>query len=102
MPIATAHGEGRAAFTDAAARARAAVCLRYVDNRGEPTERYPLNPSGSPGGISGLTTADGRVTIVMPHPERAFRTVQCSWHPDDWEEASPWLRMFRNARVWVG
>jgi phosphoribosylformylglycinamidine synthase len=102
MPVATAHGEGRAAFASAEVRARAAVCLRYVDNRGEPTERYPLNPSGSPEGITGLTTADGRFTIVMPHPERAFRTVQCSWHPDDWEEASPWLRMFRNARAWVG
>ena len=102
IPIATAHGEGRASFASAEARARAAVCLRYVDNRGEATERYPLNPSGSPGGISGLTTADGRFTIVMPHPERVFRTVQCSWHPDDWEEATPWLRMFRNARVWVG
>jgi phosphoribosylformylglycinamidine synthase len=101
IPIATAHGEGRASFASAEARARAAVCLRYVDNRGAATERYPLNPSGSPGGISGLTTADGRFTIVMPHPERVFRTVQCSWHPDDWEEASPWLRMFRNARVWI-
>jgi phosphoribosylformylglycinamidine synthase len=102
IPIATAHGEGRAAFGSEEARARALVCLRYVDNRGAPTERYPLNPSGSPGGVTGLTTADGRFTIVMPHPERVFRTVQCSWRPDGWEDASPWLRMFRNARVWVG
>jgi phosphoribosylformylglycinamidine synthase len=102
IPIATAHGEGRAAFGSEAARARALVCLRYVDNRGAPTERYPLNPSGSPGGVTGLTTADGRFTIVMPHPERVFRTVQCSWRPDGWDEASPWLRMFRNARVWLG
>ncbi len=102
MPIATAHGEGRASFAGAGARSRALVCLRYVDNNGAPTERYPLNPNGSPGGITGLTTADGRFTIVMPHPERVFRTVQCSWHPDEWDEASPWLRMFRNARAWVG
>jgi len=101
MPIATAHGEGRAGFASEAARARALVCLRYVDNRGQPTETYPLNPNGSPGGITGLTTADGRFTIVMPHPERVFRSVQCSWHPDGWGEASPWLRLFRNARVWV-
>jgi phosphoribosylformylglycinamidine synthase len=102
IPIATAHGEGRASFATADARAQARVCLRYVDNRGQPTERYPFNPSGSPDGICGLTTADGRFTIVMPHPERVFRSVQCSWHPDDWEDASPWLRIFRNARVWVG
>jgi phosphoribosylformylglycinamidine synthase len=102
LPIVTAHGEGRASFASPEARSRALVCLRYVDNRGTSTERYPLNPSGSPDGITGLTTADGRFTILMPHPERVFRTVQCSWHPEDWEEASPWLRMFRNARVWVG
>jgi phosphoribosylformylglycinamidine synthase len=102
IPIATAHGEGQARFASPEARDRALVCLRYVDNRGGATERYPLNPSGSPGGICGLTTPDGRFTIVMPHPERVFRTVQCSWHPDGWEEASPWLRMFRNARAWVG
>jgi phosphoribosylformylglycinamidine synthase len=102
IPVPTAHGEGRASFASAEARSRALVCLRYVDNSGAPTERYPLNPNGSPDGIAGLTTADGRFTILMPHPERVFRTVQCSWHPGDWDEASPWLRMFRNARVWVG
>jgi len=100
MPIATAHGEGRALFKDGADRAR--VCMRYVDNRGEPTDAYPYNPSGSPQGITGLTTADGRFTIVMPHPERVFRTVQMSWAPDRSVEDSPWMRMFRNARKWVG
>jgi phosphoribosylformylglycinamidine synthase len=102
MAIATAHGEGRACFDPEEAQARAMVALRFVDNRGEPTETYPLNPNGSPGGITGLTTADGRFTILMPHPERVFRTVQQSWHPDGWGEDSPWMRMFRNARKWVG
>jgi phosphoribosylformylglycinamidine synthase len=102
IPIATAHGEGRAAFASADAAGRALVALRYVDNRGAPTDRYPANPNGSPGGITGLTTPDGRFTIVMPHPERVFRSVQCSWKPDGWGEESPWLRLFRNARAWVG
>jgi phosphoribosylformylglycinamidine synthase len=101
MPIATAHGEGRAHFANGDA-ARALVCLRFVDHRGEPTETYPLNPNGSPGGVTGLTTADGRFTIVMPHPERVFRSVQMSWAPEGAPEDSPWMRMFRNARVWVG
>jgi phosphoribosylformylglycinamidine synthase len=99
MPIVTAHGEGRALFRDG--EAGALVCMRYVNNRGEPTETYPYNPSGSPHGITGLTTADGRFTIVMPHPERVFRTVQMSWAPDRSVEDSPWMRMFRNARKWV-
>ncbi len=102
MPVATAHGEGRAAFASEEARARAATCLRFVDHRGQPTECHPLNPNGSPGGITGLTTPDGRFTILMPHPERVFRTVQCSWRPGEWGEETPWLRLFRNARVWVG
>jgi phosphoribosylformylglycinamidine synthase len=102
MPIATAHGEGRALFDSDEARAQALVAMRYVDNAGEPAGTYPLNPSGSPDGITGLTTADGRFTIVMPHPERVFRTVQLSWHPAGWGEDSPWMRMFRNARQWVG
>ncbi|HVL35387.1 MAG TPA: phosphoribosylformylglycinamidine synthase subunit PurQ, partial [Burkholderiales bacterium] len=101
MPIATAHGEGRAAWRGARPAALQ-VCMRYVDNRGAPTERYPYNPSGSPDGITGLTTADGRFTVVMPHPERVFRTVQLSWAPDASVEDSPWMRMFRNARRWVG
>jgi len=100
MAIATAHGEGRALFDSG--EAKAIVALRFVDNRGIPTEIYPLNPNGSPGGITGLTTHDGRFTIVMPHPERVFRSVQQSWHPQGWGEDSPWMRMFRNARKWVG
>jgi phosphoribosylformylglycinamidine synthase len=105
LPIAIAHGEGRAEFADAAARDDCAgsglVSLRYVDNRGRATESYPANPNGSPQGITGLTSRDGRATILMPHPERVFRTVQNSWHPADWGEDSGWMRMFRNARVWV-
>ncbi|HEY9198038.1 MAG TPA: phosphoribosylformylglycinamidine synthase [Gammaproteobacteria bacterium] len=106
MPIAVAHGEGRAEFAtpDGAQQALQAhlVTARYLDHYGRPTEVYPLNPNGSPAGITGLTTTDGRFTIMMPHPERVFRTVQHSWHPDDWLEDGPWLRMFRNARAWVG
>ena len=107
IPIATAHGEGYAEFRDAAqlAAAQPHVTLRFVDNAGHPTERYPYNANGSPGGITGLTTADGRFSILMPHPERVFRSVQMSWHPDEWAAGdgdSPWLRMFRNARVALG
>jgi phosphoribosylformylglycinamidine synthase len=102
MPIVNAHGEGRAAFDDEASRARALTALRYVDAAGQPTERYPENPNGSPGGVSGLTTPDGRFTILMPHPERVRRTVQMSWQPPGLGEDSPWMRLFRNARRWVG
>ena len=105
MPIAVAHGEGRAEFDDpAGAQLTLDVRLaaaRYVDGHGRVAERYPANPNGSPLGITALTTTDGRVTIMMPHPERVFRTVQNSWHPEDWGEDAPWMRMFRNARVWV-
>jgi len=76
--------------------------MRFVDNAGSATEVYPFNPNGSPQGITGLTTADGRFSIMMPHAERVFRTVQHSWHPDGWGEDSPWIRMFRNARKAVG
>ena len=102
MPIVVAHGEGRAVFDSKAQRKDAEVCLRYVNNRGRKTETYPQNPNGSPKGITGLTTPDGRFTIMMPHPERVFRAVQHSWHPDEWREDGPWLRLFRNARKWVG
>jgi phosphoribosylformylglycinamidine synthase len=104
LPIAVSHGEGYAEFKDAAARkaAEPLVALRFVDNRGAVAEAYPYNPNGSPAGITGLTTPDGRFTIVMPHPERVFRTVQNSWHPEEWGEDGPWLRIFRNARKWVG
>jgi phosphoribosylformylglycinamidine synthase len=104
IPVATAHGEGYAQFRDAAqlAAAQPYVALRFVDAAGQATERYPYNANGSPQGITGLTTPDGRFTILMPHPERVFRTVQMSWHPEGWGEDSPWMRMFRNARVWLG
>jgi phosphoribosylformylglycinamidine synthase len=102
MPVPTAHGEGRALFDSEEARASAIAALRYVDNRGAPTELYPMNPNGSPGGVTGFTTPDGRFTILMPHPERAFRSVQQSWYPRDSREDSPWMRMFRNARQRVG
>jgi phosphoribosylformylglycinamidine synthase len=78
------------------------VSVRYVDNTGQPTETYPLNPNGSPRGITGLTTGDGRFSIMMPHPERVFRAVQHSWRPDGWLEDGPWMRMFRNARKFIG
>ena len=102
IPIATAHGEGRALFRDDKDLSRALVSMRYVNNRGEPADTYPYNPSGSPGGITGLTTPDGRFTIVMPHPERVFRNVQMSWSPPGSGEDSPWMQLFRNARRWVG
>jgi len=102
MPIATAHGEGRAEFASDEDLEKSLVALRFVDNRGKATEIHPLNPNGSPRGITGLTTPDGRFTIVMPHPERVFRSVQMSWAPDSAGEDSPWMRMFYNAREWVG
>jgi len=102
LPVAVAHGEGRVVFESGDAASAPGVALRYVDNRGEVTEHYPENPNGSPAGITGLTTQDGRVTIIMPHPERMFRTVQHSWHPAEWGETGPWLRLFRNARTWTG
>jgi phosphoribosylformylglycinamidine synthase len=103
IPIATAHGEGRAVFADGALEAcRFLVAARYVDNRGRATEAYPLNPSGTPEGIASVTTPDGRFTVLMPHPERVFRTVALSWHPAAWGDDSPWMRMFRNARASIG
>ncbi|MEN8214630.1 MAG: phosphoribosylformylglycinamidine synthase [Pseudomonadota bacterium] len=102
LPIAVAHGEGRAEFTAADDAGKARISMRYIENSGEVAQRYPANPNGSPDGITGLTSEDGRVTIMMPHPERVFRSVQLSWHPPEWGEESPWMRLFRNARVWVG
>ncbi|MEE8057389.1 MAG: phosphoribosylformylglycinamidine synthase [Pseudomonadales bacterium] len=106
MPVAIAHGEGRAEFVDQAHQQglldSGTLSLRYIDNNLQFTEQYPANPNGSPLGISGLTTADGRVTIMMPHPERVFRAVQNSWQPADWTEDGGWMRLFRNGRVWVG
>ena len=105
IPVAIAHGEGRVAF-DREGAAEAAdsgntIALRYVDNYGHLTEQYPLNPNGSPGGITGLSNEDGRVTIMMPHPERVFRSVTNSYAPAEWGEDSPWMRMFYNARKFV-
>ena len=126
IPIAVAHGEGYAEFANAEAAKRCSdsglVCARFVDNKQslaiaqsavaqrakadkhEPiyTEQYPLNPNGSPFGMTALTTTTGRVTIMMPHPERVFRTVAMSWHPENWGEESPWMKLFYNARDWVG
>ncbi|MBI3140394.1 MAG: phosphoribosylformylglycinamidine synthase [Rhodocyclales bacterium] len=102
LPIVVSHGEGRAEFSSEAALRNVPVAMRFVDNRGAVAQPYPLNPNGSPGGVTGITTPDGRFTIMMPHPERIFRTVQMSWHPAEWGEDGPWLRMFRNARKWLG
>jgi phosphoribosylformylglycinamidine synthase len=106
LPVPTAHGEGRAAFTSSedlkAVKSKGLVSMQYVDNLGKVTETYPANPNGSPEGITGLTTPDGRATIIMPHPERVFLSKQLSWHPKDWGEESPWFNLFVNARKWVG
>ncbi|WP_420473357.1 phosphoribosylformylglycinamidine synthase [Noviherbaspirillum sp. ST9] len=101
-PIAVAHGEGFADFSQTGDINQALIAMRWVDNKGQATEAYPFNPNGSPQGITSVTTPDGRFTVMMPHAERVFRTVQHSWHPDGWGEYSPWMRMFRNARKWVG
>ncbi len=102
LPIAVAHGEGYADFSQRGDAAQVARAMRYVDNSGAPTEVYPLNPNGSPEGLTSVTTADGRFTVLMPHPERVFRNAQMSWTSGAVEELSPWMRMFRNARKWVG
>ncbi|WP_292931610.1 phosphoribosylformylglycinamidine synthase [Noviherbaspirillum sp.] len=101
-PIAVAHGEGFADFSQTGDVKEAIVVMRWIDNKGQVTEAYPYNPNGSPQGITSVTTPDGRFTVLMPHAERVFRSVQHSWHPDSWGEYSPWMRMFRNARKWVG
>ncbi len=106
LPIAVAHGEGYAEFADAGAARHCSdsglVAARFVDNHHQVTGQYPLNPNGSPFGMTALTTTSGRVTIMMPHPERVFRTCALSWHPADWGEDSPWMKLFYNARAWVG
>ena len=101
IPVAVAHGEGRVLFAHPRGARLVIPCLRYVDNAGRVAETYPLNPNGSPQGLTGLTAAVGRVMAMMPHPERVFRSVQMSWAPREWGEDSPWMRIFRNARVWV-
>ena len=106
LPIAVAHGEGFTEFKDTAAMQRCSssglVAARFVNNRHEVTEQYPLNPNGSPLGLTALTTTTGRVTIMMPHPERVHRSACMSWAPADWPEDSPWMKLFHNARAWVG
>ncbi|WP_184099673.1 phosphoribosylformylglycinamidine synthase [Silvimonas terrae] len=102
IPVVVSHGEGFANYSQQGDINKSIVAMRYVDSHGKPTEAYPLNPNGSPQGIAGVTTADGRFSIMMPHPERVFRTLQMSWHPAGWGEDSPWMRMFRNARHWLG
>ena len=105
LPIVVAHGEGRAQFSSvhdlSALESSNRVSLRYIDNQDQVAATFPANPNGSPNGVTGLCNADGRVNIMMPHPERVFRTVQMSWAPADWPEDSGWMRLFRNARVWV-
>jgi phosphoribosylformylglycinamidine synthase len=109
LPIAIAHGEGFANFSQQGnlevLQKQGLAALRFVDHQGSPTEIYPMNPNGSPGGLTGVTTPDGRFTVMMPHPERVFRSVQMSWAPKKWldnpDGASPWMRLFRNARVWT-
>jgi phosphoribosylformylglycinamidine synthase len=106
LPIVVSHGEGRAEFESDTHREAVdrsgLVGLRYVDHRGQVTAHYPENPNGSPSGITAVTTEDGRVTILMPHPERVFRGIQCSFGPRSPSSDGPWLRLFRNARAWVG
>ena len=99
MPIAIAHGEGRAKFTSQQSKTN--IAMQYVDYSGKKTQTYPHNPNGSEDGIASMCDDSGRITIMMPHPERVFRAIQNSWHPDDWQERSPWMRMFENARKWV-
>ena len=99
MPIAIAHGEGRAIFDDNQSNHN--IALQYVDHHGQLTQTYPHNPNGSDNAVAGVTSDSGQITIMMPHPERVFRAVQNSYHPKDWDERSPWMRMFENARAWV-
>ncbi|NKB32199.1 MAG: phosphoribosylformylglycinamidine synthase [Pseudomonadales bacterium] len=105
FPLAVAHGEGRALFSNSEQQQAlidaGLISSRYVDNKGDVAVKYPANPNGSPDGIAGLCSVDGRVTIMMPHPERVFRASQNSWHPDDWQEDAPSIRLFRNARKWL-
>jgi phosphoribosylformylglycinamidine synthase len=105
LPIAVAHGEGRAEFADEAGLSgfekSGRVAARWVDSHGEVATKYPENPNGSPAGIAAIASDDGRATLIMPHPERVFRAIQYSWRPREWSEDAPWLRLFRNARVFV-
>jgi phosphoribosylformylglycinamidine synthase len=102
LPIAVAHGEGYANFKQRGHSATAIGAMRFVDNHGRATAQYPFNPNGSEGGLTAVTTADGRFTAMMPHPERVFRNIQMSWTSGDLNAHSPWLRIWQNARKWVG
>ena len=102
LPIAVAHGEGYADFSERGDAKTVQRAMRFVNHHGAATETYPFNPNGSPGGLTAVTTADGRFTALMPHPERVFRNVQMSWTSGECSTHSPWMRMFGNARVWVG
>ncbi|HET8942932.1 MAG TPA: phosphoribosylformylglycinamidine synthase [Rudaea sp.] len=102
IPVVVAHGEGRAEFAKSWDTRRVGACLRFVDDKGKLARDFPLNPNGSTKAITGVSAADGRVAALMPHPERVFRSAQMSWAPREWGEDSPWMRMFRNARVWLG
>jgi len=106
LPIVVAHGEGRAQFSSdqdqTALESAQQIAMRYVDDQLAVTQRFPANPNGSPGGITGLCNRDGRITIMMPHPERVYRASQLSWSPLTWREDSGWMRLFRNARTWLG
>jgi phosphoribosylformylglycinamidine synthase len=99
MPIAIAHGEGKANFGSRTENSR--IAMQYVNHSGDPSQTYPHNPNGSENAVAGICDESGRITIMMPHPERVFRTIQNSWHPNEWQERSPWLRMFENARKWI-
>ena len=101
IPVASAHGEGRAHFSDNSLEELEKsnqIAMRFIDSQENQSEKYPINPNGSPNGITGITAANGRVTIMMPHPERVFRKVQMSWYSKDWEEFSPWMQIFVNAK----
>jgi len=104
LPVVVAHGEGRMDLVDDQPErllSQGLVSLRYLDHQGRPTEHYPENPNGSPGGITGICSKSGRVTLLMPHPERLVRTIQYSYHPPEWGPTGPWARLFYNARRWV-
>jgi phosphoribosylformylglycinamidine synthase len=101
LPIAVAHGEGYANFRHRGNAARAIAAMRFTDNHGSATEAYPFNPNGSPGGLTAVTTLDGRFTAMMPHPERVFRNIQMSWTDQDRDAFSPWMQLWENARKWV-
>ena len=100
IPVAVSHGEGRASFREGSLdmlTSNHQIAVQFTNSQGEPSTRYPINPNGSPQGITGLTSKDGRATIMMPHPERVFRSQQFSWKPSSWKEYSPWMQIFLNA-----